>query len=538
MKHLSLILLLVLPTLLISQTVKTAKDFDLEVSKPFPVVDAKVKDYFIHDDEILAIKVSGNITLQKFDANSLDQKSRKEVSIKKNMPRGFVHEAFIQNGDKVFQFFNVWDKPNKTEQIFVHEISFGSMSIGSKKLVSKIKGKVKSAMGSNKINLYQSFDYSKYLMVYHRHPKVKSDKVNKDRIGMTVLDENMKVIWEKEITMPYTEAIMDNLGYTIDSKGNAYVLARVRSSSDKTKSHLELLKYNDSNTPKITEVKANGKHFPHGITLVEGKGGIIYCAGFYGEGRSANGIYVSVINKDGAIENEQFHDIPLEIINQNVSERKQGKNAKKEKKGKEIGIHELDLDHIIVNDDGSFLLVGEVYYVTRSTTRTSNGGTRTTYHHHYKEMFMSKLTAAGKVDWMKKLTKSQTYSTSGGGGFGFGGFSSASFNRAGPDLSYKYMSTDTDHYLLYLDNIKNLNLPVNKYPATHSSGKGGFLTAYKIGDADGAVSKLSLFDLKDVKGIQVYQFNTGRIMQPSNDEIILELYKKKKQDIMIRINIK
>jgi len=91
---------------------------------------------------------------------------------------------------------------------------------------------------------------------------------------------------------------------------------------------------------------------------------------------------------------------------------------------------------------------------------------------------------------------------------------------------------------LYLDNINNLNLPLNEHPATYKSGQGGFLTAYKINDASGDVSKLSLFDLKDVKGIPVFQFTTSRIIQPSDKEIILELYKKQKQDILLRINLK
>lgn len=536
MKNLIFILLfLFLSSQLFSQTIKTSKDFEVEIGKAYPVVDAPIKEYFYHKDEILSIKIGGEITIQKFNANSLDQQSRKEVAIKKNLPKGFEHEEFIQVGNKVFEFYNVWDKPNQTEQIFVQEISFGKMDLENSRLISKISGKVQSAMGKDKIDIYDSFDQSKFLMTYRRHPEVKSDKVNKDVIGMTVFNGDMKVIWEKEITMPYTEAMMDNLGYTIDSKGNAYLLARVRTGDEE--SHLELLKYNNSNKPEITVIKADGKNFPHGITLKEGKNGIIYCAGFYGEGRSANGVYVSIINASGKITNEQFHDIPLEIINQNISERKQEKNEKKESKGKEIGIYELGLDDIVVNEDGSFVLIGEVFYIRRHTT-TTKSGTRTTYIYNYLEMFMTKITAEGKISWMKKLPKSQRYMTSSmGGGFGFSGFTT-SFKRSGPDLSYKYMSTGKDYYLLYLDNVKNLNLPLNKYPDTHTSGQGGFLTAYKINDSSGDVSKLSLFDLRDVKGIPVYQFTTSRIIQPSDKEIILELYIKKKQDILLRINLK
>ena len=540
MKHLSLVLLLVIPSIFSAQTIKTAKDFAVETGKPYPVIDAKVKEYFYHDGQILGVKVGGKITMQIFDANSLTEKSKKEIPIKKNLPRGFVHEEFVQQGGKVYQFYNVWDKPNKTEQIFVHEINFSNPELEKSRNLKRIKGKVIHQGGTNKIDIAKSFDDSKFLLTYKRYPKVKSDKVNKDRIGMIVFDENMKMVWEKEVTMPYTEAKMDNLGYTVDSQGNAYLLARVRTGAEP---HLELLKYNNSDTPEKTSIKADGKFFPHGITLKEGKDGVIHCAGFYGAGRSATGVYVSVINKSGKIENEQFHDIPLDIINQNKSERAQKKNKKKESKGKEIGIYELGLDDIIVNDDGSFILLGEVYYMTRHTTRSSNGSTRTTYVYHFDEMFMTKLNPGGDVAWMKKMTKNQEYSTSGGGGFGaFGGGGISTIwgarTKQGPDLGYKHMTTGSDHYLLYLDNIKNLNLPLNKYPAKHSSGRGGFLTAYKINDASGDVSKLSLFDLRDVKGTAVYQFNTSRIVQSSEKELIVELYKKKKQDILIRINTK
>jgi hypothetical protein len=511
-----------------AQTITTAKDFAVEAGKPYPVVDAKVKEYFYHNDQILAIKVGGEITLQLFDANGLTEKSKKQIPIKKNLPRGFVHEEFVQQGGKVYQFYNVWDKPNKTEQIFVHEINFSKPELEKSRNLKRIKGKVINQGGMNKIDVYKSFGDSKFLLVYRKKPKTKSDKVNKDVIGMIVFDENMEMVWEKEITLPYTEAKMDNLGYTVDSQGNAYLLARVRTGSEP---YLELLKYNDSDTPEKTRIKADGKQFPRGIALKEGENGIIYCAGFYGKGRFSNGVYASVINKSGEIENEQFHDIPLEIINQNINPMGQKLNKKREAKGKGRGIYELGLDDIIVNADGSFILLGEVYYVTRRTTRSSNGSTTTTYTYHYNEMLMTKLTTGGDLAWMKKMTKNQKHSTSGSG---FGNMAGV----GGADLGYTHMTTGTDHYLLYLDNIKNLDLPLNKYPKTHLSGKGGFLTAYKINDASGEVSKLSLFDLRDVKGTAVFQFNTNRIVQSSEKELIVELYKKKKQDILIRINTK
>jgi hypothetical protein len=519
-----------------AQDVKTSKEFNVEVGNPYAVIDAPIKEYFYHDGEVLAIKIARDITFQKFNANSLDFLSLSIVPKKKELPRGFVHEEFIQQKERIFEFYNVWDKPNKTEQIFVQEISFENPRISNNRLLKKVDGKLMSSMGQNKIDVYQSFDQSRYLMVYRRRPTEKKDKLSHDRIGFIVFDKEFEEIWQQEVTMPYTEAEMDNLGYTIDSKGNAIMLARVRTNDE---ARLELLKFSDdSKEADITQIEADGKYFPHGILLKEGANGNILLGGFYGNGSSATGIYVSILNQDGVIKDEQFHDIPLDIINQNKSERTQQKNAKKEDKGREIGIYELDLDDIVINDDGSMLLLGEVYYMRVTTSyNASTKSTTTTYHYYYLEMFTSKISVSGEMLWMNKLVKNQ-YRRSSGGGYGIRIGAAAYNTRANNyDLSYKFLTTGSEHYLLYLDNVKNLGLAQNEYPKRHVSGAGGFLTAYKVNDESGEVSKLSLFDMRDVNGIAVYQFNTDRIIQTSEDEMLVELYKKKKEDILIRINI-
>jgi hypothetical protein len=166
---------------------------------------------------------------------------------------------------------------------------------------------------------------------------------------------------------------------------------------------------------------------------------------------------------------------------------------------------------------------------------TSTKSTTTNYHYYYQEMFMCKISSIGSMVWMEKLPKNQ-YRKSISSGEVLGGSKHLN-RRSNYDLSYKYMEKSGSHYLLYLDNVKNMNLALNEYPARHMSGKGGYLTAYKIDDSSGAVSKLSLFDMKNVNGIPVYQFSTDRIIQASDEEVLLELYKKKKEDIMIRIAI-
>ena len=106
-------------------------------------------------------------------------------------------------------------------------------------------------------------------------------------------------------------------------------------------------------------------------------------------------------------------------------------------------------------------------------------------------------------------------------------------------MSYSYFHTNGNHYLIYLDNVKNINLPLDKIPALHIDGMGGYLTAYKVNDATGDVSKGSILDTRKVKAkLAVHQFSNNRVIKTAEDEFIVEVYKKKKEDVLIKVKIK
>ena len=134
-------------------------------------------------------------------------------------------------------------------------------------------------------------------------------------------------------------------------------------------------------------------------------------------------------------------------------------------------------------------------------------------------MLVTKIGVDGKLAWMKKLPKYQQ--------------SASGFNG----ISFKYLEANGKHYMLFLDNIKNINLALDQRPARHLDGQGGFLTAYQIDHVTGEVTKLSIFDTKNVKGTEVFQFCPDRIFSLSQNEFALEAYKKSKQDLLIKITL-
>ena len=478
----------------------------------------------------MMVKITGRrVTIQKF--SSAGMKFIK-IKVHEDMPKGYVMENLRKVGENYYLFYSLWDRANETEQLYYREIDFSAGSFnGPAKRLLKIKGRLAGfftgggwSMGvTDKFSFNVSFDETKLLIQYRRKPLIRDDSKNYDVIGFNVFDPELEEVWSEEVRMPYTEAQMSNLDYSVDADGNAYILASVFNGTSRTTSHIELLRIeNETGEIDITEIKV-GTMFIKNIWLYEGPNDYMVCAGFYSKLKSSNnadGIFLAKAGKDGEVYDVAKYEIPLSVLNQYTSARTQKKTSKREKKNK-AEFDELELRNLIIGDDGSIVMIGEQYYVLVHTSYSSDGKSRTYYTYHYNDMLITKIDPDGELAWMKKLPKRQT-GRKGRGGMGY---------------KYVYDEKSDEHFLLFLDNFKNMELSLDQVPANHSDGAGGFLTAYKIDGEDGAVTKASIFNVKDVNGTAVYQFQTGRIFSTKPGEIMVEVYKKKKEDVMIRIDV-
>ncbi len=427
--------------------------------------------------------------------------------------------------------------------MFVREIDFAKGEFtGDNKLLFQVDGKIAGspaaqlflgfAPGINigvtdKFDILTSLEKKRLLIQYRKKPKVKSDVKSKDIIGIHTFDENLNMVSSAEIEMPYTERRMDLLDYAIDGEANAYALVKVfhdDSNDDKKKRkdkeanyHVELFRMKPGSTDiDITKVELKDK-FINGLWVYEGPDNNMICAGFYNNGKNmdaTDGIMLFKIKKDGAIYDMSTHEIPIEVLNEYASKKMKRKNKKKEDED-EAEFNFLELRELAVNkSDGSIVLIGEQYF---SRTYYTQKSSYTRY--FYYDVLVTKIDPSGNLAWMKKLPKRQV------GGNGRGG------------MSFKYMFANNNHYVLFLDNVKNHNLPVDEVPAVHSDGKGGYFTSYKVSDADGSSVNSSVFNVRDIEEMTIYQFATSRIVKTAEDEFALEVYKKKKEDVMIKVHI-
>ncbi len=516
-----------------------ATNYSYKVSEPYRVFDAKEKFYLAKGNEVMALKFDGaNTMLQKFDSDK--PAFIKEKKYEKFFPKNYLVEKIIEISDKYYFFFSSWDSDNNKEQLFSIKIDFASGEfVESPKLLFQVDGKVTGAAVpfgiKDKFDFFESYDKKTILIQYTKRQKVRKDDESFNIIGLFTYDENLNKISGNELIMPYTESRMDNLDYQLDNKANLYILTKVFN-TDKNSGftfikridtepdyHIELFTIKaGSDKIEISKIENDDK-FINKLWLFDTNKDFLVCGGLYSNGKGnfndCDGIMLFKIKADGAIYDQVFHEIPLEVLNQYETERTQKRNEKKEKKDDNAQFSSLKLKDLFINKDGSIVLIGEQYFsiTTRSYSPQGGGASSTSY--YYCDILASKVNADGTLGWMKKIPKSQRGSRGKGG------------------MSYKYLNANNNHYLVFLDNVKNIDLPLNKEPKQHTDRSGGYLTTVEISDTDGTLTKGSIFNSRDVEDINVSQFSTNRIIKTAENAFLLEVYKKDKEDIMIKVNL-
>jgi len=510
----------------------------ITVGQPYGVIDAYNKYYFHKGAEILTVKIKKKeIVIQKLNSDKL---SFQKISVSRDLPQGAELERVLEFNNRYFIFYSLWDRQAGMEQLFYKEIDFDKGTImPGEKLLIQVHGKVTGSLVSrgwynfsvvNKFAVEFSKNHDKMLIYYRLKPMIKNDNKSYDIIGMHVFGKNLEPVWDEEVTMPYTEKKMDNLDYSVDGQGNAYILTTVyndeRTDDKKNREenelyHIELLKMSGRENKILITPVTLGNKFISNVSLFEVSDSDMIIAGYYNNENNryaVDGVFTFKLTKDGDLIDSRSYEIPLEILNMYVSERTQRRNEKKAEKNK-AEFESLELRELFVDDKGGILLVGEQYYVQSHTYYYSNGTMRTYYTYHYNDLLVTKINEFGQLQWMKKLAKRQTGSSGRG------------------SMSYKHMYSNGAHYFLYLDNERNFELTPDRLPISYSDGSEGVLTAYKIYENSGKVEKIGITNTRDVMGLPVYQFQTSRILPVNQNSFVVEVYKKRKQDVLIRVDL-
>ncbi|HMI06995.1 MAG TPA: hypothetical protein VK528_05590 [Flavobacterium sp.] len=535
---------------------KLSSDYSYSVSQPYKTFDASNKYYLSKGNEAIAVKIKGaDVMIQKFDITkpAMVKEKLQENALAKNVGL----EDVLKIDDRFYILYNSWDGDKDTEQLFSQEIDFDKGEItGQPVLLLTVKGHIVkgapkqsapsgfggfgafgAAFGaSNKFDFYTSFDKKTLLAKYRRKPEVKNDKKSFDIIGLATFDAGLTKVTAKEYTMPYTERRMDNLDYQVDNRGNMYMLNKIYhddSGDDKKKKkdtianyHIELFTIRKGNDKmKITNVE-NGNKFITNLAIFDSPNSdYVMAGGFYSNGKGKNalvnsdGLITFKIKDDGTIFDNFTYDIPLETINAYEKNKTKRRNERKEEKGEGAKMTNLRMSTLSVGPDGSMLLVGEQTWI-EVRTYTSSSGTRTKIYYHYDDLLAAKLTSSGELAWMNKIPKRQVGDDQPGG------------------LSYKFYRSGDNIFLVYMDNVKNIDLPLDKDAAEHRDGSGGYITAARISTNDGVLTRGSILNSREVEDFKLKQFSKDRVLGIDDNTFVFEAYKKGKEDVLVKVILK
>lgn len=68
---------------------------------------------------------------------------------------------------------------------------------------------------------------------------------------------------------------------------------------------------------------------------------------------------------------------------------------------------DIKVRNILVEADGSVFIACEEYYLIVTTYTSPSGGTATTRTYYYEDIPGAKISAAGKFEWLRKITKNK-----------------------------------------------------------------------------------------------------------------------------------
>jgi hypothetical protein len=370
------------------------------------------------------------------------------MNLQRSLELGDIEFVVYQN-DQIFIFSSARDKKTKRNILSSQSVNKKSFTLNDdKQEIAEVDFSGFTRLNAGSFGYEMSRDSSKLFVSYN----LPYAKRGAERFGFHVFDNKLNQIWQKQITLPYTDELFSIEDYVVDNEGNVHVVGVAYKKVRKTKRKGE-----PNYSYHVLTYENNGVDVSDNIIEVEGKFLTdlklainddldVMCGGFYSSlgTFSIEGSFFLKIDGDSyEIVSESYEDFGIDFITQNMSNRQERKAKKKDAKGKEVEMYEYDLDNIILREDGGAVLIGEQYYVN-VVTRTStdaNGNTRTTttYYYHYDSIIVINIAPDGTIEWTEKIGKIQ-----------------ATTNDHGFFSSYALSVVKDKLYFVFNDNPKNL----------------------------------------------------------------------------------
>ncbi len=504
-----------------------SKHFEYSISDPYKTRRSMMRNIFYikKDNKILNINASKDyFSIQKLD---LLKGKIENTEGYEDLHDNYRTEEVLKIQNRCYYFYSAWSgRKTKHERLFIREIDFDKgRFLDKQKLFIDHPGKLayspitfKSSYFGDKFDVLKSKDETKILIQYKKwtkNEKGKSDREKPQIYTAHVYNHDLTKIWSKTYTLPYINDDFDIIDSKVISNGDIYLLAKIYNNKDKkdrkrrkefkNNYHVELFKITEESNKILTTKIEITDHFINDAILAENAENKIFCAGLYNIGLrdsvNVDGFFIS--NKFNLSNyNTKTFKIPSEVLNQYLESDPKKKVQKKEKQ-RNLRIRSLKLKDLIFNSDKSIILIGEQEPLAEDFFSPNSDRINTFYNRH--NILISKIDKKSNISWIKKIPKKQSFG----------------FQRK---KGYSYLYSKGNHYIVFIDHVKNIKLNKNQAPINYPSGNEGDMIAYKINDESGTMAKQFILNTKKATNkFTLNKFMYDRLIQTSNNEFIFGL---------------
>ena len=322
-----------------------------------------------------------------------------------DVPSGALEQQFeslLHLKDRFFFFTSAFSKESEQFQIFCTMLDQSGKKMADPVLVHY-------ALSENR-ETAPTFGYSvspdsAKVLLYFDPP---FERKNTEALSFKLYDNSLDLLMEKELLLPYTQEIVQVHSFVIDNSGNIYMMSGrnpVKSSTLYQRpqgGRYVVFFYNYvENKLKEYDVSLKDKQV---VSVVFGlnKNQDVVISGYYSNDFKfgAGGTFLFIISAAGGpVKAASFMPFSVDFMSKFMKVGEGEKNT---------SLSDFFLDHMIMQDDGSMILIGEKYYATEQLVTDPASGRQTMeFRYNFDDIIATKLESNGRQSWNVKIPKRQ-----------------------------------------------------------------------------------------------------------------------------------
>ncbi|MCC6725890.1 MAG: hypothetical protein IT258_15385 [Saprospiraceae bacterium] len=368
-------------------------------------------------------------------SEQLDLKYKRKV-------RDFEDVLFLNNKLYLLTSFN--NTAKKRNYLFRQELNAKTLLPNKNlDLVAETEARNKEVEGTFAFAISKD---SARLLVYNELPY---EKKSPERFGFRVFDQDFKLVWEKNIVLPYNDDQFTVEEYRVDEEGNVFLLgvlyedgAKWRRRGKPTYRYVTLAYLDNGTIFEEYRIDLEDK-FITDLTFRITKEGSLTFAGFYSERGtySIKGTYFFQLDPyERALKNRKTTEFDFKFrtaFMSNKSKERALEATERNDARKEPELFDYSLDDLILRSDGGAVLFAEQYYVEQDYNNNNfglnspyyspyydpfyysrygygYGRQQPDYYYHYNDIIAINISPDGNVEWASRIPKRQETRNDGG----------------------------------------------------------------------------------------------------------------------------